>query len=113
MVHEFARLEDGRRLLIRNDRGTGLDFSYAANPHWPGRSPEALTELVESVVMPMDKEDYAARYYSPEWIVPRIKRLYDVDIDPQSVLDAVPPPLRVEFGEEFFGPGWPRMPPVQ
>lgn len=107
MLTEFANLSDGTRVVLRNDRGFTLDMSEMDHSKWPGHTPENLVEHVHMILLPVDREYYSERYYSPEEIVGRVRCLHGIEIDPESVRAATPPPLIVEFGSGIFGSDWP------
>lgn len=107
LLSEFADLSDGTRVILRNDRGFSLDLTELDHPEWPGRTPANLEDRVVMTLLPVDKEYYSQRYYSPEEIARRVRRSHGIEIDPESVRAATPPPLVVEFGSDLFGPDWP------
>ena len=87
-AEEFADLSDGRRVILKDDRGWS---------HWPMNSPDSNWKVatgheftIEAIVMldPGDDELWM------EWVVERLG-FFGVDVDPVSVRAA---PFRVEFG---------------
>ena len=89
---EFADLSDGRRVHIRSDRG------------WTegGRSNRKSRRLIRRE----DIEAYARQIlqseddsYSAAWLCPRLRRLYRISIEPDSVTAALRNPIRIEFSD--------------
>ena len=87
-AEEFADLSDGRRVMLKDDRGWS---------DWPVNSPDSSWKMatgheltIEAIAMlnPDDDELWM------EWVVERL-RLFDIDVDPVSVRAA---PFHVEFG---------------
>ena len=87
-AEEFADLSDGRRVILKDDRGWA---------HWPVNSPDSSWKVatgheltIEAILMldPGDDELWM------EWVVERL-RFFSIDVDPVSVRAA---PFHVEFG---------------
>ena len=85
---EFADLSDGRRIVLRDDRGWR---------HWPPNTPTSrwriangreLAKMAMLILDPDDNDDWE------RWVVEQL-RSAGVDADPTSVHAA---PYRVEFG---------------
>lgn len=87
-AEEFADLSDGRRVILKDDRGWS---------HWPTNSPDSNWKVatgheltIEAIVMldPGDDDLWM------EWVIERL-RFFGVAVDPVSVRAA---PFHVEFG---------------
>ncbi len=87
-AEEFADLSDGRRVILKDDRGWS---------HWPINSPDSNWKVatgheltIEAIVMldPGDDDLWM------EWVIERL-RFFGVAVDPVSVRAA---PFHVEFG---------------
>ena len=87
-AEEFADLSDGRRVILKDDRGWS---------HWPMNSPDSNWKVatgheltIEAIAMlnPGDDDLWM------EWVVERL-RFFGIDVDPVSVRAA---PFQVEFG---------------
>ena len=87
-AEEFADLSDGRRVILKDDRGWS---------HWPMNSPDSNWKVatgheltIEAIAMlnPGDDELWM------EWVVERL-RFFGIDVDSVSVRAA---PFHVEFG---------------
>ena len=87
-AEEFADLSDGRRVILKDDRGWS---------HWPVNSPDSSWKVatgheltIEAIVMldPGDDELWM------EWVVERL-HFFGVVVDPVSVRAA---PFQIEFG---------------
>jgi hypothetical protein len=85
---EFADLSDGRRIVLRDDRGWC---------HWPANTPTSrwtiangreITKMALIILEPDDNDDWE------RWVVEQLHSA-GVDTDPASVHAA---PYRVEFG---------------
>ena len=83
-AEEFADLSDGRRLILKDDRG----WSSGPVNSWKSANGRELTKEAILMLGPGDDEVWM------EWVVERL-RFLDVDVDPVSVHAA---PFRVEFG---------------
>lgn len=93
-LSEFAYLEDGRRVLIRNDRGWTDSSRHA------GRTgAEFDREEIESYARSVLRSEESG--YSAEWLCPRLKRLYNITVYPESVAAAWDSDLVIEFGEKL------------
>ena len=87
-AEEFADLSDGRRVILKDDRGWSLwPFRYP-DSSWKFASGRQLTKEAILVLDPDDNERWM------EWGVERL-RFLGIDVDPASVHAA---PFRVEFG---------------
>ena len=91
---EFAELSDGRRVTVRSDRGLNWTWNHAPGP-LPRQTREGLTQEVRDY-FEAEAEDCCP--IEPEWVVERLRRLYDIGVDPVSVEAALRLPLAVEFG---------------
>ncbi len=91
---EFADLSDGRRVIIRNDRGFGWSWRHSPGP-WHGTTRESLADDVRNQYV-FEEEECCPT--SPEWIVEHLQRLYDIKIDAASVQAALQLPRHVELG---------------
>ena len=87
-AEEFADLDDGRRVILKNDHW--WDFWPVPRPRssWRLANGRELTRQVIMVLDPRDHEEWM------EWVIRRLRSL-GVDADPASVHAA---PFRVEFG---------------
>lgn len=90
-LSEFAHLDDGRRLLIRNDRG----WTNSSRQAGPGKL-QLDRQQIESYARTVLRDDENA--YSAPWLCARIRRLYDINIDPPSVTQAWKSSLVIEIG---------------
>lgn len=89
---EFVDLNDDRRFCIRSDRGFGWISKH--NSAWRGVTRESLADDVRDAIAQYEEKDPT----SPKWFVERLKRLYGVEVDLESVSAALRSPLRIEFG---------------
>ena len=87
-AEEFADLSDGRRVILKDDRGWS---------DWPENSPDSSWKVstgheltIEAIAMLSSGDDE----HWMEWVVERL-RLFDAEVDPVSVRAA---PFHVEFG---------------
>lgn len=91
-LEEFADLSDGRRVLLRDDRG------WSGWPANPPDSPWKVTngrELTKAVILVLDPDDHEFwNEYWMKWVIERLCFL-GIEVDPVSVHVA---PFRVEFG---------------
>ena len=92
-VTEFADLSDGRRVILRNDRGYGWIWGDSPGP-WPGVTRQSLVESIRYYVVQLEED----RPSSPEWVVEFVACLYDIEIDLASVQAALRASYHVEFG---------------
>jgi len=87
-AEEFADLSDGRRVLLRDDRGWS---------HWPVNSPNSLwkvaigRELTKKATLVLDPDD---NEHWMKWVIGSL-RFLGINVDPASVHAA---PFRIEFG---------------
>ena len=88
---EFADLSDGRRVILRNDRGWGWEDSPGP---WPGVTRQSLVESIRYYFVQLEED----RPSSPEWVVELVALLYDIEIDLASAQAALRAPYHVEFG---------------
>ena len=93
---EFADLSDGRRVILREDRGTGWSYKTKEDP-WRGRTREDLIDDARDTIDQYEED----RPCSPEWVVERLKRLYDIEVDPASVRAAQQKPRLSELGSRL------------
>lgn len=109
---EFADLSDGRRVIMRNDRGfswsqhviiqneRGFGSSRRDLPDpWHGVTRESLTDEVREYLL-AEEEDCCP--ISPESVVENLRRSYDLEVDVESVQAALQLPRRVEFGARLL-----------
>ena len=90
-AEEFADLSDGRRVILKDDRGWSLQRNhYLRYPDssWKFTSGRLLAKEAILVLDPDDNERWI------EWVVERL-RFLGIDVDPASVHAA---PFKVEFG---------------
>ena len=90
-AEEFADLSDGRRVILKDDRGWSLQRNhYLRYPDssWKFTSGRQLAKEAILVLDPDDNERWI------EWVVERL-RFLGIDVDPASVHAA---PFKVEFG---------------
>ncbi|MCY3925386.1 MAG: hypothetical protein OXG52_07745 [bacterium] len=105
---EFADLSDGRRVVMRNDRGFSwsrhfvlrndrrFSSSRTDSPDpWDGTTPESLTDQVREYLL-AEEEDCCP--ISPESVLEHIQRTYGLEVDEASVRAALGLPRRIEFG---------------
>ena len=92
-VTEFADLSDGRRVVLRNDRGYGCIWGDSPGP-WPGVTRQSFAEDIRDFFVQLEED----RPTSPEWVVEFVACLYDIEIDLASVQAALRAPYHVEFG---------------
>lgn len=86
---EFIDLSDGRRVIVRSDRG----FSFIAIPQ---------ESFVNDIHDYFADEELTCCPFSPEWIIERLQRLYGLEIDPASIQAARQVPLQVELGPHLL-----------
>ena len=118
---EFADLSDGRRVIMRNDRGFSWSCLMTVSPRpsrrrwlvsrgstessttpvrrqrldpWYGTTRESLADEVRDYLL-AEEEDCCP--ISPESVVEHIQRRYDLEVDAASVEAALRLPRRVEF----------------
>lgn len=87
-AEEFADLSDGRRVILKDDRGWShwpVNFPYS---QWKVADGRDLTKEAILMLDPGDDEVWM------EWVVERL-RFLGIDVDPASVHAA---PFQVEFG---------------
>ena len=94
---EFADLSDGQRVIIRNDRGFGWSWRHSPGP-WHGTTRDSLADSVRSYFVQVEED----RPCSPEWVVELVARLYDIEIDQESVQAALQVPRQVELGSRLL-----------
>ncbi|MCY4631466.1 MAG: hypothetical protein OXE75_11390 [bacterium] len=109
---EFADLSDGRRVIMRddrgiswtrlyiigNDRGSGSSRRNLPDP-WHGVTRESLTDEVREYLL-AEEEDCCP--ISPESVVEHVRRSYDLQVDAASVQAALQLPRRIEFGTRLL-----------
>lgn len=87
-AEEFADLSDGRRVILKDDRGWSDWPETSLDSSWKVATGHELT--IEAIAMLSSGDDE----HWMEWVVERL-RLFDIDVDPVSVHAA---PFHVEFG---------------
>ncbi|WP_420618188.1 hypothetical protein [Candidatus Poriferisocius sp.] len=87
-VEEFADLTDGRRVILRDDRGWSSWPVNSPNSQWKTAIGRELTKMTILVLDPNDNENWM------EWVIERLHFL-GIAVDPISVHAA---PFQVEFG---------------
>lgn len=91
---EFADLSDGRRVIVRSDRGFGWNRKRSQSPFHSRMTRESFADEIRDYFVQYEEE----RPTPPEWIVEHLDSSYGTEIDPLSVYAAMRVPLRVEFG---------------
>ena len=91
---EFADLSDGRRAILRSDRGFGWSSSHSPDPRH-GKTRESLAHEVRDYLAYEEEECCPI---TPESVVELVQRYYDIEVDAPSVEAALKLPRRVEFG---------------
>ena len=91
---EYADLSDGRRAILRSDRGFSWSSSHCRDP-WHGEPRESLTDEIRDYLA-AEEEDCCP--ITPESVVELVQRYYDIEVDAPSVEAALKLPRRVEFG---------------
>ena len=94
---EFADLSDGRRVVLRNDRGSGWSWRHSPGP-WHGKTRQSVADDVRDYFAQVEED----RPCSPEWVVEVIALLYEIEVDPASVQAALRVSRRVEFGPRLL-----------
>lgn len=90
-AEEFADMNDGRRVILKDDRGWSLRPNhYPSYPDssWKFTSGRKLAKEAILVLDPDDNERWI------EWVIERL-RFLGIDVDPASVHAA---PFKIEFG---------------
>ena len=95
---EFADFSDGRRVIIRNDRGFSWSRSDRSDP-WDGSTRESLADEVRDYLL-AEEEDCCP--IPPESVVEHLQRRYDLEVDAASVRAALRLPRRIEFGARLL-----------
>lgn len=95
---EFADLSDGRRVIMRNDRGINWARSDGLDP-WLDETRESLAGEVRDYLL-AEEEDCCP--ISPESVVEHLQRYYDLEVDAASVQAALQLPRRIEFGTRLL-----------
>lgn len=95
---EFADLSDGRRVIMRNDRGSSWGSSHSQDP-WDGITRESLAAQVRDYLL-AEEEDCCP--ISPESVVEHLQRCYDLEVDAASVQAALQLPRRIEFSPRLL-----------
>ena len=95
---EFADLSDGRRVIIRNDRGFSWSVSDRSDP-WGGTTRESLADEVRDYLL-AEEEDCCP--IPPESVIEHLQRCYDLEVDVASVQAALQLPRRIEFGTRLL-----------
>ncbi|MDE0195046.1 MAG: hypothetical protein OXP08_05800 [bacterium] len=109
---EFADLSDGRRVIMRNDRGFGWSRHVAIRNNrglgssrrdlpdpWDGITRESLTDEVRDYLL-AEEEDCCP--ISPESVIEHLQFRYDLEVDAASVRAALRLPRRIEFGTRLL-----------
>ena len=96
--NEFADLNDGRRVIIRNDRGFGWSWRHKPGP-WYGVMRDSLAAEVRDYLL-AEEEDCCP--VSPESVVEHLQRCYGLEVDAASARTALQLPRRVEFGTRLL-----------
>ena len=91
---EFADLSDGRRAILRSDRGFSWSSSHCPDP-WYGKTRESLAGEIRDYLAAEEEECCPI---TPESAVDLVQRYYDIEVDPESVEAALKLPRRIEFG---------------
>ncbi len=91
---EFADLSDGRRAIMRNDRGFSWSMSDQSDP-WDGTTRESLADKVRDYLAAEEEECCPI---PPESVIEHLQRVYDLEVDAASVQAALQLPRRIEFG---------------
>ena len=94
---EFAELSDGRRAVLRNDRGTGWSSRRSAD-RWHGTTRQSLIDDVQYCLEQYEED----RPQCPDWIVEVLAYLYEIEIFPTSVTPALQAPRHVELGPHLL-----------
>ena len=71
---EFADLSDGRRAILRSDRGLNWGWRHSPGP-WYGTTRESLTDEIRGYLA-AEEEDCCP--ISPESVVELVQRYYDI-----------------------------------
>ena len=95
---EFADLSDGRRVIMRNDRGFSWSMSDRSDP-WDDTTRESLADEVRDYLL-AEEEDCCP--IPPESVVEHLQRVYDLEVDAASVQAALQLPRRIEFGTRLL-----------
>ncbi|MDE0065509.1 MAG: hypothetical protein OXN44_01415 [Acidimicrobiaceae bacterium] len=95
-IEEFAKLDNGRRILLRDDRGWSGWPINAAGSSWKVASGVELTRAAFRVLEPDEEEWIADKWI--EWVIQRL-HFFGVDVDPASVHAA---PMVVDFGPRLI-----------
>ena len=109
---EFADLSDGRRVVMRNDRGISWSRHYVTRDDrwfsssrrdlpdpWDGITRESLADEVRDYLL-AEEEDCCP--ISPESVIEHLQRCYDLEVDEASVQAALQLPRRIEFGPRLL-----------
>ena len=95
---EFADLSDGKRAILRSDRGFSWSSRHSPGP-WHGKTRESLADEVRDYLAYEEEECCPI---SPESVVELVQRYYDIEVDAPSVDAALKLPRRVEFGARLL-----------
>ncbi len=98
---EFAELSDGRRAVIRNDRGTGWSSRRSADL-WRGKTRRNLVDDVQYCLEQYEED----RPHCPDWVVEVLAYLYEIEVAPASVQPALQAPRHVELGPSLLQQLW-------
>ncbi|MXV89408.1 MAG: hypothetical protein F4004_01855 [Acidimicrobiia bacterium] len=109
---EFADLSDGRRVVMRNDRGINWSRHYVTRDDrwfsssrrdlpdpWDGITRASLAAEVRDHLL---AEEAECCPISPESVVEHVQRRYDLEVDAASVQAALQLPRRIEFGARLL-----------
>ena len=95
---EFADLSDGRRVIVRSDRGFSSSWKHSPGP-FHGDTQESFVNDIHDFFA---DEELTCCPFSPEWVIERLQRLYGLEIDPASIRAARQVPLKVELGPRLL-----------
>ena len=97
-ITEFADLSDGRRVIVRSDRGFSPSWKHSPGP-FHGDTQESFVNDIHDFFA---DEELTCCPFSPEWVIERLQRLYGLEIDPASIQAARQVPLQVELGPRLL-----------
>jgi len=94
-VSEFVTLEDGRRVILHEDRGFTIGWGSSGGDIRTGETPESMTRNVLNVVLPDDDESGEAHPWS--WLAD-LARARGVDVTADDLRGL---PYEVVFTDEL------------
>lgn len=97
---EFADLSDGRRVIVRSDRGFSESWKHSPGPFHGHSTPQSYADYIRDWFK--NTEECPCCEFSPEWVIERLQRLYGLEIDPASIRAARQVPLQVELGPHLL-----------